>query len=252
VKNYKLFWIVLASCLFLQLFAGPVISYSASATAIQIINDLNNAGIYFDEGRFPDDVVKGFINDIQEEIAVIGLACKKECIISLNNLEEIHLLPDDFIMHEAVDLNGDPTTLSGDYNYRRTITYVNPREFGKGFEFQNNRPEQYTIWWDTFGRPYIQIMPPEQLGNSDSLFIKYYYMPDSIVSTFYTLNIPQRYIPLVRERLKEMCIQRVVFTAPDKNAIYQTLFELRKALLGRPSDVGYRQDYIQPTVSDNR
>lgn len=187
-------------------------------------------GIYFDSVRFPPNLLLSFTNDAQLAIATIGRALAAETTYVLEDQVIKYRLPDRFLLASGAILNADPTQLLSFQNFARALQYVPPEAWGKTPPASFTRPYQWTIFADTikFSSPKSEV--------DDSVVFEYFRYPDHLDTLTDTVDLPKKFIPLLKEYVVNFCFSRILLTGPDKDRSDEQLKYYETQLLGRPED----------------
>ena len=194
-------------------------------TGGQVAQSIYNRGVYFDEVRFDTLVLVDFINDAQALIAAIGRTNQAETTIVVSS-PQTYALPSDFYQVQTVLLNADPAAVA---DPRRTsLKYVPTEMFGRLFTVKTSRPTQYSIWADSL---WVDV---GSVTDEDTVFVFYFARPTELSDTSSTVDLPQQHIPLLKEIVRQMCLERIEYPAgaPEEKA-FAIVKMIETALLGR-------------------
>lgn len=201
----------------------------------QIHQSIFNRGLYFDQKRFDTLVTIDFVNDIQRLMATIGMTNERRVVFAM--LEDTgafayaYALPTSFIQIKSAVMNEDPNLVGDPKNKRYTLKYTKVENIGrKSTASTIGRPKEYSIWDDT-----LYVQPTSNFD--DTLTVYYFDMPVPQVDTSTTIDIPNRFVPSLKEITIQMCIERIRFPnrSPRQEGLIMTEL-VRNAVLGRPDD----------------
>lgn len=197
-----------------------------------LIDMVHNRGIYFDYDRFDTTTVKEFANDAAELIATLGRTNQSQSTIVLTQDILAFALPSDYLFPGTAILSADPDgDPDGENHTRRRLNYVPIDQYGTKFAAGTGRPEQFSIWNDSL------ILERPSLTGSDTVWFFYFSTPTTMSADTSTVDLPDTYLPILREVLVQMCMERI--TAPSRSPREEGLALLqmiKEALLGREAD----------------
>lgn len=213
-----------------------VIAASASAqrlsttTGDAIVQTVRDRGIYLDSIRFPKTLIQRFVNDGQLVIATLGRTNPAESTYALEDNILQYALPDQFMLPSAAILNPDPTQPVNYQNYAKALQYVAPEAWGKTPPAAFNRPYQWTMWNDSikFSSARSEV--------DDTVSFEYFRYPVALDTITDTIDIPERYIPLLKEYVINYCLSRILMIGPEKDRNEAAIKYYEMQLLGRPED----------------
>jgi hypothetical protein len=204
----------------------------AQATSLgEILQSIYNRGLYFDADRFDTAVIRDFTNDAQTLIATIGNTNQAWQRI-IPGTSYAYALDSDFYSIHVVVLNADPLGSPVDPgNVPSRLEYVPFDQLGTTYSPEQTRPSKYAIWQDS-----IRLDRKSPTG-IDTVSVYYFALPTPVTDTGDTIDIPDAYIPLLKEIVVQMCLERITFPerSPREEALALTKL-VQEALLGREAD----------------
>lgn len=203
----------------------------SGVTKGEIVGDIARSvwtrGVYLDKIRFDGDVLLSLTNDAQDLIATIGRTNQADTSIVMDVGEIKWSLPSDWFEVFAVHISPDQTVEGARVT---RLKYVPADEWGKEFEDDISRASQYTIWGDT-------LIVEMASAVEDTLTIRYFALPTSAADTSGTVDLPARYIPMLKEIVVQACIERITFPSRSPRDEGLALTRLvQEALLNREVD----------------
>jgi hypothetical protein len=198
-----------------------------------VIASIQNRGRHFDTERFPDSVLKDFANDAQTLIATLGKTNQAESTYVLGAGYK-YPLPSDFCLVWGAILNGDPTPADGAPPENRPyfLNYVPPEKYGSMAFPGTDRPSTFTVWGDSL------LFDVPSYTETDTVTLNYFALPTAMVADSSAVDLPAAFVPLLKDAVEYMCINRIVFPgrADRQEAITLSNF-ITQAILGRKPDV---------------
>lgn len=178
--------------------------------------------IDFDLNRLPDSIIMQITNDAAILVATVGKTNEQDSLYDFGT-DSVFALPSDLYLTEALTAirTGDPNAV---------MTYVARKELGKNPTTTPDYPTQFSIWNDSL----ILNMAPPQTGMYGQL--SYYRLPVAIDSTADTIDIPDIYLPLLKEMVITMCDDRIRLASERRTDTEARLRFYEQKLLGRPTD----------------
>lgn len=200
-----------------------------SATLSQLQAEIRQSGIYIDENRVPDSILKTFLNDNATIIATVGLTNQSidTIILSSDSLE--YGLPVDYHLFQAL-LISDELETDLNKSLRQVLQYLHPTDFGKQATYgTTGKIEQFTIFTN-------KIQVDKYTDFDDTLFLWYYSKPSDMTDSNSVLDLDDKYIPLLKSLTKNNVIERIEFIPKDESKTFDILKIMTESLLGRKSD----------------
>ena len=226
----KILLLKILYCTFL--FSLLVTGMASGETVGQLAQSVWYRGVYFDKVRFDTTVIVSLTNDAQQLIATIGRTNQADTTIIMDIDETKWRLPSDwfevFAVHLSYDQAGD---MSSDDQQYRVLQYVAIERWGKDFSGSDEtRPNQYTVWGDT-------LIVEKASVFEDTLAIRYFALPTLAADTSDVIDLPDRYLPMLKEVVIQACIERISFPSRSPRDEGMALTRLvQEALLNRETD----------------
>jgi hypothetical protein len=201
-----------------------------SATVADVSESIHNRGVYFDSVRFPDSVLRDFTNDAQTLIATIGKTKQAETTI-VCGAGYSYPLPGDYFLHWAAILNADPAKEYDASNPPHYLDYIPPEKYGHVAFIGSDRPASFTVWGDSL------LLNIPSYSENDTVSFKYLAEPTALTTDSSTIDLPDAFIPLLKDAVQFMCVDRITYPGrADAERVLQLTGFLNQAILGRPAD----------------
>lgn len=202
---------------------------NAEAETLQdIIDDSHNRAVWLDYQRFPDSILTDFINDRQRTISIIGTTNQKLVTWVPGVDTSKFLIPSDFYLLEAVELNADPQEAIGGTNFQKGLKFVPKRDLGKYYTRERVRPTTFSIWGDTL------YLNRATWTGFDTLHISYFAYARDMIHADSVVDLPDAYISLLKDYVLVRCLFRVSIAVPD--TLDRSVAFQEAILLGRSRD----------------
>lgn len=234
MRNYKIS--VLERCLFVALPLALLLSVSQvsyAADLAEIIEDVRGRALFIDEYRFTDTLLKGYINDEQEDIAIKSESIERDTTYAISITAFSYALPSDYYNKKAAILNKNP---DNEENARpKAIDYVPIENYNKSGSQAGGRPSQWSITTDSF---YINRT---SATGYDSVTLKYAAHATNMLDGDSLMTLKDEFKNLLVSQVVLRCYNRVSYlfpnqTSPLMEALKQDIKELELRLYGRPAD----------------
>lgn len=211
---------------------GTMLASMARADTLGVvITSIRNRGVYFDSERFPDTVLRDFANDAQMLIATIGKTKQSDTSIALVGTGFSYALPSDFYLAWAAIINANPDLDLDDNNRPYYLDYVPSEKYGWSAPTGEGRPTAFTVWSDSL---FTDVVSASEI---DTIALKYFALPTAMTGVGSDIDLPAAYIPLLKDAVQYMCVNRIVFPGrTDKQETLQLAGFLTQAILGRKQD----------------
>ncbi len=201
----------------------------AAETGKQMMDRVRERSLWIDGQRFTTSVLLDFINTRQRMIATIGKTKEKDSVIVPAVGVRKIVLPPDFYLVAAVELNPNPQEGIGEAtNIWTVLEYVPREQLGRFFTTGDERPSAYSIWGDSL------ILNRETTTGLDTLIMMYFAFPVVLSDSTDTIDLPDEWLPLLEDYLIKMCFTRVNLIVPD--TLDRNIQYLENILIGRPRD----------------
>jgi hypothetical protein len=206
-------------------------SPAKSETVAQLISSVRQRSVLIDQTRFPDTTVMNFTNDELIRLTVIGQTLQKETTYVVSSTNRSYRLPVKFYLPLAAILNGNPNGKPEEAVQRIRLQYVPLALTGAVFTVKSTgRPTQFSQWGDS-----LLLNATSETG-SDTVWLDYFAYPKRLTATTDTVQIPDAFLPLLKDRVLLTCYGRMVATPPNQSQIEKEIIDLETKLLGRPTD----------------
>jgi len=207
-----------------------VSSVQAGTSLSELIQSIRDMGIYFDQTRYPDSLLKRVGNDIQTAIAT-----KERCIEKADTLATMEDtmafdLPADYYLINTVLLGPIPNQGLDEKNRWRALKYVPSELWNKDYTASSGRPTSFTRWGRTLE---VDLASPT---GDDTLIVRYWALPNPMDTAGDTLDLPAEWGMVVKEYMKIYCRDRIYVTSDAKPSVADDQNRLSELLLGRPAD----------------
>lgn len=203
---------------------------SQAATVNDVIASLRQRGVYFDTVRFSPTVVLGITNDVQSMVNSLARPNQAETTYVLTDALK-YRLPGRYMLPSAAILNPNPTDPVSYKNTATALKWIPPDEWGKDAGVEASRAQNWTIWKDS-----LKLNVGVSETAADTVTFEYFRLPVTLDSVIDTVDLPERFLPLLKEYVVYYCMLRVAFTLPGREDTEARLKLFESQLLGRPAD----------------
>ncbi len=207
-----------------------VIVAPRAATVAEKMTEVKGGSLAFNDARLPDSVLLWFFNDAQTMIATVGRTNEAETTFVLADTALAYVLPSDFYVLEAVIINPDPRAEGTTPAYPSALQVVPRRELGKGVVMSPKRPSQVSKWKDSL------IFDRASESGLDTVTVDYFAYPVQLATVTDTIDLPEAYLPLLKDYVMVKCYDRIELTGPARTETEARIKLLEQTLLGRPAD----------------
>jgi len=201
----------------------------AAETGKELMDKVRERSLWIDGQRFTTSVLLDFINTKQQMISTIGKTKEKDLVMVPGVGVRKILLPSDFYLVAAVELNPNPQIgIAEPTNLWTVLQYVPREQLGRFFTASDERPSAYSIWGDSL------ILNRETTTGLDTLVMMYFASAVALADSTEDIDLPDEYLPLLQDYLIKMCFTRVNLIVPD--TLDRNIRYLENILIGRPKD----------------
>lgn len=208
-----------------------MVSSAQAGTSLEsLIQTIRDMGVYFDQTRYPDSLIKRVANDIQTAIATRERCNQDDTTIATMSTNRAFTLPARAYLVNSVWLGPIPDQGLEEGNRWRALKYVPPELWNKEYVGGSGRPTSFTRWDRA-----VEVDLTSPTGD-DTLVIRFYALPTAMADGSDTLELPAEWVPVVKEYMKIYLRDRVYVTSDAKPSVADDQNRLSELLLGRPAD----------------
>lgn len=203
----------------------------AATTGNDVVASVRLRSVVFDTTRFSArTVILPLINDAQRFINTIARPNEAESVYALTEALR-YKLPANYLFHSAAILNPDPEKPVKADNRRIALQYIPSERWGKEMATWYSRPQQ----WKIFGDDSLEF----NVGSTeteDTVCFEYFRKDVPLDTLTDTIDLPDRYIPLLVDYVVAYCMDRILLQSPSRADTEERLRFFEQQLLGRPPD----------------